>query len=306
MLPFSSKHITTILFSPFRIFANIWAVKIFLIGFITVNFLMYPLQGSPKRPTIAKNHIADINQEEAETLLKALREYRLSGDFIFTFNLIHYPYREDEITLSGTLYGTADENGPILRIHLKQVNGENDRLLLKNGTSPRSWKKTKNEVKELKGAELLVPVSENFVYTPFDFQMPFIHWPKFSYTGSKRVKGRPTYIFQMIPPDSTQEIQPDLKFIEIALDANYNAMVRVNMVSQNDKTFKQIEILSLKKTQGQYIPKIVDLLNKENRSKTRFKVAGAALNLNLPKSLFIPENLNKPLPFIQGAEFEEF
>jgi hypothetical protein len=57
---------------------------------------------------------------------------------------------------------------------------------------------------------------------------------------------------------------------------------------------KTLALLRLKTVDKQTLPKSVDYRNEITRDKTRLQIVGAALNLQLPASVFEPARLAQP------------
>lgn len=261
------------------------------------------------------DRLEPLSPEAAVELLETMRMARFQGDFIFEFELRHFPRRGETVLYRGTLIGTWNEAGSRTRIHidgspvgaLPDPEGQGEvRLLIQNGESSWivQWDPDTGNSKPLEGDSLFEPVVSGFTYTPFDLQMPFLHWRNYQYLGAERVKGRPAHLFFMEAPESLRENRPDLKGVRLAIDEDYLALLRVEMVDLNDQVSKSFRILNFKKVSEEWIVKSIDLVEEESRDKTRFRVLSAAMNIELPESNFEIEALGEPLEYPGRVDFD--
>jgi hypothetical protein len=268
-------------------------------------------------PSLGKSKDLDINPrvsdpEHGHAALESYRSYRWSSDFSFFIEMRHMPRRGRDTLFDGQMWGTVDERGTLHRYHLSTVGKEgrgNVNLIIKNGIHPYAYSHsdTEDEMEyhKLTNKELFEPLFARLVHTPFDLQMPFIHWNNYVYEGYERTKGRPVYTYIFHPPDSLKEENPDLGVVRLSLDARFNAPVKIEMFDEKKIPTKTFKIISFKKVGEEWIPKSIDLLDERSRDKTRFTVVAAAFNLELPHQLFSPQSLNavaRPIP-INKFEF---
>ena len=250
-----------------------------------------------------------IEEKAPETILALLRNQRPQGDYCFNFRLQHLPRRGTSTTYSGRLWGTRHESGPLNRIHLFDFQDSPTviTLLLQSGPHPRVWKLDPNgEPRELRNADMFTPLLPQVLYTPFHLLMPFIYWDDWEALPPKRIKGRPARQFLMLPPKNYAHIAPKLKAVRMALDAQFNALLRADMLDVSDKPLFSFKVLTFKKVQELWIPRSIDLVSSLTRDKTRFKVWAAALNLDLPTEAFTPEGLKHAPPLIPRESFDYF
>ena len=76
------------------------------------------------------------------------------------------------------------------------------------------------------------------------------------------------------------------------------------MLDPEGRRIRAYKIISLKKVQGQMIPRVIDLVDIRTRNKTRITVVAAAMNLQLPSSNFRPQELGKEPEEIPLDQFE--
>lgn len=248
-------------------------------------------------------------------MLERMREARFAGDFIFEFELRHLPRRGEATLYRGTLFGTWTAAGRLTRVHIDPVPEKDGmvapgvgpiRLLIHNGPDPWvvRWESEKEVPVLLKGAALFEPVIPGLTYTPFDLQMPFLYWEEDTYEGADRVKGRPAQIFRMKPPADIQNARPELDSVRLAIDEDYLALLRVELLGEDGDALKSFRILNFKKVMEEWVVKSIDLVDEESRDKTRFRVLSAAMGLDLVDSNFEAGRLGSPFRYPEGIAFE--
>jgi hypothetical protein len=233
------------------------------------------------------------DQAEGRRVLEDFRAKGIAGDYFLEFELHVLPRRGDERVLTGQLWGTRNDQGPLSRVAIITDAAKKSglHLLVQNGAAPAVWNCDGSDaVKTLDVAALFAPVAGTNL-TAFDLQMPFLYWPDFDYQGLKRLRGRPTHQFLLHPPKDFTEKYPALKGVRVFLDTQFTALVQVELVGNDGQTLKTISLLELKRIGEQWIPKTFDVRDEATRDKTRFLVKGAALGLTLPPEMFAPAQL---------------
>jgi hypothetical protein len=244
-----------------------------------------------------------IDPAEGAARLAAFRQARLKGDFCLRFQIVHLPKRGDETTYDGVAWGSWNERGPLTRFQLRPAaanelapadaetrDANTWEWLVQSGPQPRVWvlapgAKAARELPETAWHEPLFP---GIVYTPFDLLMPFMYWPKYEYGGPVRIMSRVADLYVMQPPEGAGAP------VRVALDREFNALVRAEQLDAAGQTARQFEMVSVEKVQGQWLMKRLDLLDLAGRDKDRFGVAAAALNLTLDPKIFSPQLLAAP------------
>ncbi|GAB4285994.1 MAG: hypothetical protein Tsb0018_12290 [Opitutales bacterium] len=255
------------------------------------------------------NPVRKISHEEGEQRLAAFRNQRLSGDYCFQFELVEKPRRGEATHYYGLLWGRWTPFGPQTRLSLwpKQPVTDIDRIqvLVYGGPQPQAWLKAQGstEVQAIKDADLLNPLIATLLYTPFDLQMPFIFWEKWSYEGATRLQGRPTHLFSMYPPEGFVKANPNIGSVRIALDEGFNVMLRAQVVSPNGKIEREFSAISFKKVGEQWVVKSIKLVDLTTRDKSQFTVLSAALNPGLDPSIFDPNTLATMPELPKSLEF---
>jgi hypothetical protein len=221
------------------------------------------------------------------------------------------PHQGAERTVTGELFGTRNDLGPISRLVL----GGPDKArswLIQGGPQPALWLAdvgaSAGAAQAVADDKLLQPIDGNqgTDLTPFDLQMPFLYWTDFVYEGLARVRGRPAHSFVLYPPADLAARQPGLTGVRVQIDTQFQALVQAELLGANGVAQKSITILDLKKVGEQWIVQSIDLRNNVTRDKTRFTVKAAALNLDLPAAVFDPAQLATPPAPVPPEKIERF
>ena len=257
-------------------------------------------QGTSYRP--APNYVAGGKADQAEgaRILGEFRETGLAGTYWLSFELRVLPRQGEERVLAGELFGAPGEAGPLTRLSVGST-----RWLIQSGTKSAAWiQSDKGPVHAATPAETLQPVAGTD-FTLFDLQMPFLHWTDFVYEGLAKVRGRPAHQFVLYPPAAFTQARPDLRGVRVFLDTQFQAPVQVEQLGPDGKPVKTVTLLDLKKVDGQWLLKSLDLRNLTTRDKTRLTFKAAALNLTLPADTFAPAQLAEPPPTVPRTSIQE-
>lgn len=281
---------------------------------IAVLFTTSLLQAQPGRGP-APERLDSINPDAGYQVLEALRNARYDGDYIFKFELRHMPRRGQSTLYRGTLFGTWNDAGNQTRIDLDPrplgvettKNGEDRlRLLMQNGTNP--WvvrlSESSKSIDQLNQESLYEPLIPGITITPFDLLMPFLYWENASYEGPKRIKGRPAHQFLLSPPADLVDVERGFEQVRIAVDEDYLALLRVDLLDENANVIKSYRILNFKKVSGEWIVKSIDLVDHITREKTRFHILSVAMGQDLDRSNFQAESLVEPLDYPSRVDFD--
>ncbi len=264
-------------------------------------------QGKPGAKGRDTQDVAPLNEQNRYEQLEAFRRQRLSGDYVFKFELVHYPRRGQKVRYDGVMWGSWNEKGPISRI---AIYPKSDKpvppmeFIIQNGYEPVVWKLGKNgRATQMSEEELRTPMIEGIVYTAFDLLMPFIYWDDFEYAGADRRSGRPHDTFTMLPPSSWRKQAPDLAGVNVVIDRNFTALNQVEEIDKTGKSMRTFKVVSFKEVDDEYIVKEIDLVDEVSRDKTRFRVLAAGVNISLPQSTFDYRALGRGLPQINTVPF---
>lgn len=237
-------------------------------------------------------NVAGIDQDEGQRLIGEFRQQRLQGDFVFLFALENIPRRGQKTHYEGIIWGTWNELGPLNRVVLWEPGHEDKpvmQIIAQSGPEPAVWIwQPDKDPYPLPKEDYFDPLLPNNHYSAFDLLMPFIYWEESLYEGSRRVKGRAAHQFIMWPTEAIRAARPDFGAAFIALDANYNALLRADLMNDMGDAIRTVEIQSFKEVDGQYIIKEIDLTDEASRDKSRFRVRAAAVNQQLSAETFDP------------------
>ena len=245
------------------------------------------------------------DQAEGARILEEFRQLGLPGDYYLTFVLEALPRRGASFQVPGQLWGSRLDVGPISRMTLQPVAPAPERrLLVLNGPDPRAWTWSAADGAEpepLDVARLLEPLVGTQA-TVFDLQMPFVHWREFVFEGVTRVRGRTAHAFLLYPPEDFAAAHPDVAGVRIYLDLQFHAMMQAVVLDAQERPRRTLTVLNLKKVGDQWIVKSIDLRDDVTRDKTRFRVTGVALDLDLSGAAFQPDSLADPLAAPAGVQ----
>ncbi|MGJ3243725.1 MAG: outer membrane lipoprotein-sorting protein [Opitutales bacterium] len=284
-------------------------------------FLPVSTLWSQTSKTVGRNErifeVEDLDPAEGERLLHTLRNQHPAGDFIFRFQLEHFPEIGETTTYEGLLWGTWIDGAQVFRIHLGGGGASPGeiayRFLIRSGpdgfiyrlAEPSADDPGDPEPVQLTGPDRFEPLMPGLTYTPFDLQLPFLYWEDLRYRGTDRVIGRPAYRFLAVAPEDSAvgETRP-LAGISLAVDADFYALLRADYLDPDGETLRSLRLLNFKKVQDQWIVRRLDVKNSETREKTRFNVRAAAMGLNLPKKEFVPAALSAPATLPGSERFD--
>jgi hypothetical protein len=250
-----------------------------------------PTTGNPQATPFVQ--LGRPDQAEGAKALGQLRRQGIAGSYFLEFQLRLMPRRGEERLSSGVMWGGQNEHGTITRVQLEAGTPAARRLLIQNGPRPAVWQLAPNATEPvlLDDASLFLPVTPGTDLTPFDLQMPFIHWQDFVYEGLTRFRGRPAHVFLLRPPAEFAAKAPKLGGVRVQLDSQFNALVQVELLGTDGRVTKTTTVVDLKKIGEQWIVKSIDVRDEVTRNKTRFSVTGAALALDFSAALFEPARL---------------
>lgn len=255
--------------------------------------------GMPEAKTISK--------EEGASRINTFRQFHYSGDFSFQFALVHLPARGQEKNYRGVLWGSWNENGHVYRVNLwpDSKNAEPMRLLAQSGTKSKIWiQENGGQIRELTESEMFKPLWEPLIFTPFDLQLyNFLYWKEYEYNGPDRVKGRRAQMFTMYPPQSIKAANPELESVKMAMDEDFNVLLKADFLGNNDQPIRSFQIQNVQKVQDHWIPKRLDIVDEKSKNKNRLSITAAAMGLKLNPSYFNPANLVSESPNVPETRY---
>ena len=275
----------------------------YFLAFIVLGTAVSTLESSVRFPVRGFSKILSV--ESAQEHLSNYRSFLLSESndsrfhegYSLQFELRHMPSRGSEIVKTGILYGPFLGSG-VTRLSMRRNSQKNDfsNFLLKNGEDPKFWNFTSNELEPnlISPEKSLESLVHGLNQTPFDLLMPFVFWDG-EYKNSGKVAGRPAHIFVFKCPPWITKVKPHWQNITLALDDEYGAPLRVEVLGKGQVAERTLILRSFKKMGNRWIVKEIDCRDRKSRSVTRMKVTSAALGLDLDESLFLPENLVQPI-----------
>jgi hypothetical protein len=217
--------------------------------------------------------------------------------FVFHVLLQHFPRRGEVTTRRATLCGLWSDRG-LLRMEFPAEDGNGTTVvLLSGGAKSEGWRLApeEKEPRRLEGDDFFAPLAPGIDYSSFDAILPFVHWEKISYFGSGRVIGRPAHLFNCFPPEDIQRIRPDLKYVRVAVDDAYNALLRVEFFGNRGLVERKFSVVGFKKVREVWIVKTIDMVDLRSRDKTRLRIKAAAVNQLFGPKTFSRESLDQPL-----------
>ena len=268
-------------------------------------------QSRLNRPAPRYVQLTPPDQKQGAEILREMRAAGPDGDYYLEFELRVLPRRGEERRIPGRLWGGRKPEGPVTRLSLRPstaevagsaggvaaTKGGEQRLLVQGGARPAAWQWPAKD-----GASSIV-VDEGALFAPlagtdlsaFDLQMPFLYWSDFVYEGKTRLNDRPADTFLLYPPASLAARRPDLAAMRVYLDPQYHALVQAEQLGENERPLKSMRVVELKKIDGQWMVKAVELRDETTRNKTRFVVTAAALGRDFASGMFDPGSLSLTL-----------
>lgn len=273
--------------------ANLW--RAFFVSTLLAAAVHAAAPAGP-RPELAQTGKPDAR--EAARLVGEFRQAGLPGEYYLEFQLRQLPRRGPAgPAIAGRWWGSRTEAGAVLRIELTDPAGKPHRILLQNGAPARAWRLEDGQAVGLDVKELMAPLVPGIEISAFDLQMPFLYWPDPTVEKITRSEfGRTAYLFVFPAPADFKAQFADVGAARAYLDTQYNVPTQTELLGPDGRVLKALALLSLQNLKGQTLPKTVDYRNETTRDKTRLLITGAALNLDLPATLFRPEGLGQAGP----------
>ncbi len=107
----------------------------------------------------------------------------------------------------------------------------------------------------------------------------------------------------MFPPENFEN--PDISYVKIALDRVYHVLLSVEIFGRGNEKLKNFSVSGVKKIQGVYTFRELELRDERSRDRETLVVKRAAMNLRFSPEVFSPENLSKQTPKIPDSLFEK-
>ncbi len=269
-----------------------------------------PLQDDLRSRTMER-----LDKTEAARLLMFFKAQRPEENYCFHFQLKHKPRRGRTVYYEGIMYGSLNETGPVSRVKIypNKIGDESlvglspIDMIVQNGFSPKVWIRRRNSdaFTLIEDDSLFEPIFDGILYTPFDFQMPFIFWNKYAYEGPSRVLSRIGQKFLMFPPEGSPAELNGVVAVRVSIDDTYYALLRAEVLQGDNEVRSQFTVRGIKKIRDRYIVKEVELKNVLTKDATTFRVKAASIGLKQSDSIFNPEQPEEP-PKLSAIPLEEF
>ncbi|TVR51850.1 MAG: outer membrane lipoprotein-sorting protein [Puniceicoccaceae bacterium] len=246
------------------------------------------------RPPPSYHQPGPPDQDRGREVLETFQRMGIEGDYAFAFSLRVMPRQGGERWLAGTLFGSRSAAGPVSLVELRDAAGATSaRLLLQSGPEAEAWIYRPGEDEQprrMEAAELIEPLAETDL-SAFELLTPFFFWDEFVYEGLVRFRGRPTHVFLLYPPGDDLAEGTGMEAVRVHLDGQFNAPSQAQFLDRDGQAFRTISILDLRRVDGQWIVRSIDVRDERTRDKTRFEVEEARLGLEFPGALFQPAAL---------------
>lgn len=273
-----------------------------------------PLISMGQRDDSLRSRVMErLDEDQAAEQMAAFRAQQLAENFCFRFQLEHKPRRGRTLCYKGVMYGSQGDKGLISRFSLfpeevgsTATTGQSPvELIVHNGVSPKVWmrRQLSRPFALIDDAALFEPVFEGVLYTPFDLQMPFVHWSNYDYEGPSRVLSRIAQCFSMYPPENSLASLNGVAAVRVAIDDAYSALLEAEVLEEGEQVRTRFTVRGLKKVQGHYIIKEIELKDMVSKDATTFKVNAASVGLDFDAAVFDPQYTGE-IPEISAVLFE--
>ncbi len=248
-----------------------------------------------------------LSKEESAKVMSDFRRSRVAGVRRMRFVITHSERNADEDTrYVGEMCVAPLAQGMATRVELRaQGRPESERrvFLILNGAQPAVYGVGPDGGVRREDAQALSPLMSGLVFTPYDLQMPFIHWREYKYRETERFRTRPTDYFRMTPDPEFRRVHPEISGVNLGFDRAYNALMRAETLGDNGRAIRELRAESFGKVRGEWTIRSMRLRDERTRAADTLEVTGVASG-SLPASVFAPEGLAAPLPPVADSAFE--
>ncbi len=249
-----------------------------------------------------------LTKEEGAKVLADFRRSRVSGERRMRFVITHSERNADEDTrYVGEMCVAPTPEGLVTRVDLRaegRPESERRSFLIVNGARTAVYGVTAGGKVGRVDGEALKPMLPGLVFTPYDLQMPFIHWPEFKYRRTERFRTRPTDYFDMTPDAEFRKAHPGISGVNLGFDRAYKALMRAETRGGDGRAVRDLRAESFGKVRGEWTIRSLRLRDERTRAADTLEVTGVAAG-DLPSSVFTPEGLLSPLPPAPDTAFEK-
>lgn len=249
-----------------------------------------------------------LTREESSKVMADFRRSRVAGERRMRFVITHSERNADEDTrYVGEMCVAPTREGMLTRVDLRaegRPESERRSFLIENGPNPAVYGVTSpGKVGRVDG-ESLRPMLPGLVFTPYDLQMPFIHWADFKYRLTERFRTRPTDYFLMKPDAGFRKEHPEISGVNLGFDRAYNALMRAETLGADGRPVRELRAESFGKVRGEWTIRSMRLRDERTRAADTLEVSGVAAG-SIPDSVFTPAGLAAPLPAVPDSAFEK-
>jgi hypothetical protein len=240
---------------------------------------------------------AFVSADDARAALETFRRAGPASAYYAEFRLRFLPRRGMERVTPGRMWVGADASGgPVM---LLNIGGEVPvHLLLRSGAAPELWALEPGEgqaARMLSGQDMFEPVART-QFTPYTLLMPFIYWDSAEFEGARQVRGRLTYAFVFRPPMPFPAERAGFHAVRGFLDTQFSALSEVAYLDEALQPVMVLRVLELKRVQGEWVVRMVDLRDERSGDKTRLETVAVAVRVQMPSWQLDPAALATPLP----------
>ncbi len=193
--------------------------------------------------TLPPPKIAPISIDELRQRLKNVQLFAPSNHYRYQLSL----WSNDKRIATGSLEGVVNPQN--YRVNLIFDTGAQKILLNANKVSLSDIVTRKGDQPEqkLSMTDWLTPFTEGSAACVFNTLLPILDWENLKLEGSLRKKGRPAYRVCLFPSEDMKVLLPNLAFVEVILDAYFDALLQVEVYDKNNKVLAAMRVLNFKK-----------------------------------------------------------
>lgn len=216
-------------------------------------------------------------------------------DSVLDGRLTHYPRRGERTVLPIRVFTGWRGRDLDLRIE-QEPDGfaPSQRFLFLGGKSPTGWEwSLEGGLAELPSGQLFQPLLEGMDLTAFDLLTPYLDWTEAEYVKSERVLDSPAHWFRFSPPEEWKTLLPrdGPATVMVALDARFDAPIRVEYLNADGDVIRSLEARSFKKISDTWIVRRLEVVDERTRDRTEWRIDDAVVELVLPLETFTPDGL---------------
>tara|TARA_R100000027_G_scaffold18483_1_gene13327 strand:- start:27185 stop:27931 length:747 start_codon:yes stop_codon:yes gene_type:complete len=237
-----------------------------------------------------------LDEVEAVEFLEKFRQVRGGQDSILDARLIHYPRRGSKSIVPLRIYSGWQGSALLLRVEMESDEfSPGSRFLFQGGENPAGWVwRPGGEIEALPPEELLGPLIEGMKLSAFDLTAPYVDWVDVEYDGPDRVGDSPVHWYRFSPtPEWSDRMESvGIVAVRVAIDARFDAPVRVEYLDSGDDVLRSLEVRSFKQVKDTWIVRRLEGFDDVTRDRSELRVDEAEVELTLPYGIFSPDTLS--------------